>query len=148
MPVKGDFAQLNNLRIGFVRLALDGMGATRAAMQATRDLSEHQSEQEAAPTGQAWAELAPSTIRRRRPGPKLRRIYKSRRWQLLGRGRWRVTNPRKPHDIFHTLSTKKMPARPDLPVMPGGMLAYGSVIGEALGEWIRDTFTGAGVRLP
>lgn len=147
MPAQGDFAQLNNLRIGFVRLALDGMGATRAAMQATRDLSEHQSEQEASPTGQAWAELAPSTVRRRRPGPKLQRIYKSRRWQLLGRGRWRVMNPQKPHDGYHTSGTKKMKARPDLPVMSGGMLIYGGAVGEALGEWIRDTFASAGVRL-
>ena len=86
-------------------------------------------------------------MRRRRPGPKLQRIYKSRRWQLIGRGRWRVSNPRKPHDGYHTAGTWKMKARPDLPVMPGGMLVYGSAVGEALGEWIRDTFASVGVRL-
>ena len=146
MPATGDFAKLNNLRISLVRLGRDAGGATRVAMAATKDVSEHYSEQESEPTGKPWSPLKPATVRGRKPGPKLQRIYKSRRWQLLSRGRWRVTDARKPHDIFHTTGTRKMERRADLPVMPGGMLVYGQAVSEALGDWIRDTFAGAGLR--
>lgn len=64
----------------------------------------------------------------------------------MSRGRWRVFNDRKPHDVFHTTGTRNMPARPDLPVMPGGMLAYQRVIHEALAEHIGDTFKAVGLQ--
>ena len=147
MPVTGEFQKLRALQAGFTRLSRDGIGATRAAMAATKDVSEFLSEQERDPTGKSWAPLKASTLRKRRPGPKLQRIYRTRRWQLLSRGRWRVTNSRKPHDLYHALGTQKMAARPDLPVMQGGMLAYGGAVHEALGGWIRDAFAGVGLRL-
>ena len=147
MPAKGDFDKLRSLQAAFTRISRDGIGATRAAMAATKDVSEHLSEQEREPTGKSWAPLKPSTLRGRRSGPKLQRIYRSRRWLLLGRGRWRVTDRRKPHDIHHTLGTDKMEARADLPVMQGGMLVYGGAVHEALGQWIRDTFASVGLPL-
>ncbi len=129
------------------QLAHDGIGATRVAMQATERVSRRSFEQEAEPTGAPWAPLQPSTLRRRKPGKKLAGLLATRRWHLLGRGRWRVTNLRKPYDLFHTTGTYKMHARQDLPVQRGGMLVYGAEVHRALrDEWIGKTLRSAGVR--
>lgn len=145
MPATGDFAKLDALSAAFAHMSRDGMGATRAAMQATRLVSEHAFDQEREPTGRPWAPLAPATLRRRRPGPKLRGLLSARRWQLLAAGRWRVFDKEKPYDIFHTMGTRRMPQRADLPVNPGGMLVYGGAVHEAIGDWIRDNFKRAGL---
>lgn len=137
MPLTGDFAALSDLGKGLGRLARDGVGLTRAAMAGAKLLSDALSERQRDPVGRAWAPLALSTLRhRRRRGPILLRIHRARRWRLVGPGRFRVENTRKPHDGYHTSGTRKMPARPDLPVMPGGDVPYAAVMYEAIGERI------------
>jgi hypothetical protein len=56
---------------------------------------------------------------------------------MLFPGRFLVENTGKPYDGYHTMGTRKMPARPDLPVMPGGMAVYGRVMQEAIAERIQ-----------
>lgn len=136
MSVTGDFEALDGFSKGLGRLASDGQGLTRAAMAGARLLSDHLSEQQRDPVGRSWAPLALSTLRHRRRGPILLRIHRSRRWRVISAGRFLVENTRKPHDGFHTSGTRKMPARPDLPVMPGGERPYLQVMGEAIGERI------------
>lgn len=138
MGLTGDIEKLDAFAGNLRYLAHDGRGLTRAAMSAARLLSEFVSEQEREPTGRPWPALALSTLRRRRPGPKLLRIYRSRIWRLLGVGRFGVENPNKPHDIYHTKGTWKMPRRADLPVMAGGERAYGRVMHEAIGETLAE----------
>lgn len=103
-------------------------------MAGARLLSDHLSEQQRDPVGRSWAPLALSTLRHRRRGPILLRIHRSRRWRVISAGRFLVENTRKPHDGFHTSGTRKMPARPDLPVMAGGERPYLQVMSEAIGE--------------
>ena len=136
VSVTGDFQGLRELSKGLARLSNDGQGLTLAAMRGARLLSDYFSEQQRDPLGRPWAPLALSTLRHRRRGPILLRIHKSRRWRVRSPGRFIVENLRKPHDGFHTSGTRKMPARPDLPVMPGGERPYLQVMSEAIGERI------------
>lgn len=112
-------------------------------MNAARLLSDSLSEQGQDGEGRRWAPLALSTLRHRRRGPILLRIHRSRRWRLLAAGRFSVENTRKPHDIFHTTGTRKMPQRPDLPVSPAAHRLYGEVMQQGMDERIRALITGA-----
>lgn len=138
MPVTGDFDKLRSLRVAFVGMSRDATSVTQFALDETRKTSEKAFDQEADPTGRPWAELKPSTLKRRPPGKKLAGLRPARIWRILGRGRWEVRDDRKPHDGFHTTGTRNMEARPDLPVMPGGMLVYGEAVGRAVLRWIQS----------
>ena len=135
--VTGDFAALEAFSAGLGRLARDGDGLTRAALNGARLLSNHLSDQQRDPIGRSWAPLALATLRHRRRGPILLRIHRARRWRVISAGRFLVENTRKPHDGYHTSGTRKMPARPDLPVMPGGERPYLQIMAEAIGERIE-----------
>lgn len=142
MALSGDFDKLQSFQRGLSRLSRDGRGLTRAAMDAARLLSDSSSEQEQTADGQRWAPLALSTLRHRRRGPILLRIHRSRRWRLLAPGRFSVENTRKPHDIYHTTGTRKMPQRADLPVTPGARRLYGEVMQQALDERMAHMLAG------
>lgn len=137
MPVTGNFEQLRSLRDAFAAMGRDSESLTQSCLEETRKVSEQAFDREADPTGRPWAELAPSTLRRRRPGKKLAGLRAARVWRVIGRGQWEVRDDLKPYDGYHTTGTYKMPARPDLPVMPGGMLVYGEAVGRAVERWMR-----------
>ncbi len=136
MALSGDFDKLKAFGRGLGRLSKDGRQLTRVAMDAARLLSDSLSEQGQDGEGRRWAPLALSTLRHRRRGPILLRIHRSRRWRLLSAGRFSVQNTRKPHDIYHTTGTRKMPQRADLPVSPAAHRLYGEVMQQAMDERI------------
>lgn len=136
MALSGDFDKLTSFQRGLTRLSRDGRELTRVAMNAARLLSDSLSEQGQDGEGRRWASLALSTLRHRRRGPILLRIHRSRRWRLLAAGRFSVENTRKPHDIYHTTGTRKMPQRADLPVSPAAHRLYGEVMQQAIDERI------------
>lgn len=138
MPVTGDFDKLRSLRAAFAAMSRDATSVTQFALEETRRTSEQAFDREADPTGRPWADLAESTKKKRRPGKKLAGLRPARIWRILGRGRWEVRDDRKPYDGFHTTGTSRMPARPDMPVMPGGMLVYGAAVGRAVLRWVQS----------
>lgn len=142
MALSGDFDKLTSFQRGLTRLSRDGRELTRVAMNAARLLSDSLSEQGQDGEGRKWAPLALSTLRHRRRGPILLRIHRSRRWRLLAHGRFSVENTRKPHDIYHTTGTRKMPQRADLPVSPAARRLYGEVMQQAIDERVSSLLLG------
>lgn len=140
MPLSGDFDRSLSLQAMFAGISRDGIGATRAAMAETQKLTAECFEHESDPRGQMWAPLAPSTLKRRKPGPILGGILPDLTWRLTGLGRWLLRSNRKPYAVYH-LGPDKRTGRPDRafqPVHPGGMLAWGVRVHGALGRWLDD----------
>ena len=130
---KRDFRRIQQ---GLGRLASDGQGLTRAAIAGARLLGSPERAAARDPVGAPWAPLALSALRHRRRGPILLRIHRVPALARAFARRFIVENLRKALRRFHTSGTRKMPARPDLPVMPGGERPYLQVMGEAIGERI------------
>lgn len=144
VSAKGDFDKADRLVRAFAALAGLALPLTVAAAKAAEEVSAKAFEREEEPTGRRWAALAPSTLRGRPPGKKLAGLLPARVWQILGPGHFQVRSS-KDYDEYHTTGTRKMPARPDLPVMPGGMLVYGAAIHKALLRRIVENFREFGV---
>lgn len=141
---KGDFAKADRLVAAFAAFAASAIPLTSAAAEATQQVSAKAFDAESEPTGRRWAALAPSTLRRRKPGKKLAGLLPARVLRILGQGRWSFVTE-KEYDEYHTTGTQRMPARPDMPVQPGGMLLYGDAIGKAIERKMRDVFRQFGV---
>lgn len=103
---------------------------------------------ESDPWGAAWAALSPVTLRirakRGRSGKILqvtRNLANSKFWRLSGQRL--IIGIGATYGMFHQLGTSRMPARPMMPIRPGGRIDFPQRLLTEIRETIRDAITRA-----
>ena len=137
MGVTGDFARADRLAGAFAAMSADARGLTSKAMVATQDATDDSFARESTVDAARWAPLAPSTLRRRPPGPILRGLQSDLLWTLHVNGRWSVRSRQKPYAVYHLGPDKRTgrPARPYLPQTPAEAQAVAERVGRAVALW-------------
>lgn len=148
MPASGDFKRSLALQNMFAGMSQDGMGATRAAMQATEQSTADCFKNECDPAGHPWKPLAPSTLIGRKPGPKLGGLVPDLFWQLLAIGKWAHRSRQKFYAVYHLGPDGRTgrPERPYHPIQADEIKAVGEKIFASLRErWLAYHRQRAGV---
>lgn len=140
MGATGDFQRSLDLGAFFAGVSRDGLGATRAAMQATQESTADSFQHERDPAGKAWADLRPSTLKRRPPGPILRGLQADLLWGLITIGAWYVRSQRKGYAVYHLGKDGRTgrEARPFVPQESDQMIAVSERVHSGLGRWLSD----------
>lgn len=137
MGATGDFQRSLDLQACFAGMSRDGLGATRAAMQATKEATADSFKSERDPAGKKWNPLAPSTLKRRAPGPILGGLVPDLIWGILANGVWYLRSQQKGYAVYHLGPDikRQRPARPFLPVTEDAQRAVAARVGDALAMW-------------